>query len=56
MTYIATVEYDAVSDEHLLVFPPELLVKLDWKHGDTLEWLIEDDNDGHPVVLIRRIC
>ena len=33
----------SVDDEGVLTFPEELLNKMDWKEGDELEWIEEDD-------------
>ena len=33
-----------VDDDGNLILPPELLEQLDWKEGDTLEW-IDHGND-----------
>ena len=33
----------SVDDDGVLTFPEELLNKMDWKEGDELEWIEEDD-------------
>lgn len=43
MTYTATVECDDVTGDFLVVLPPDLLVAVGWRQGDTVEWTIEDD-------------
>lgn len=44
-TYVATVEEDPDNPENsVLVFPPEMLARVGWSAGDTLEW--NDLGDG----------
>mgnify|MGYP006274640709 FL=1 len=33
----------SVDEDGVLTFPDELLNKMDWKDGDELEWIEEDD-------------
>lgn len=37
-------EEDPETGDLLLQFPPDLLVNLGWKEGDTIEWI--DNGDG----------
>ena len=39
-TYILTVQEDPVSGDLYLDLPPDC----PWKEGDTIEWIIQDDN------------
>lgn len=39
-----TVEEDPETGEAILPLPQEMLDKVNWKDGDTLEWI--DNNDG----------
>ena len=38
------VKEDPETGEAILPLPPDLLDKVNWKDGDTLEWI--DNNDG----------
>jgi AbrB family looped-hinge helix DNA binding protein len=40
----------SVDEEGVLTFPDELLNKLDWKEGDELEWIEEDDGS----IILKR--
>ena len=38
-----TPEEDTETGELILTFPPELLEKVGWQEGDTLNWSVHDD-------------
>ncbi len=42
--YIVKVEKESESDELFLTFPDELIKSLDWKEGDAIQWV--SNNDG----------
>jgi len=39
-----TVTLEQENDDLVLPIPEELLIQLDWKENDVLEWIIEDDH------------
>jgi bifunctional DNA-binding transcriptional regulator/antitoxin component of YhaV-PrlF toxin-antitoxin module len=41
---IVPVEMDPITGEFYITFPNELIQKLSWKEGDTMEWI--DNFDG----------
>ena len=43
-SWTITVEEDLETGEAILPLPQEMLDKVNWKDGDTLEWI--DNNDG----------
>lgn len=43
-SYTMNVEYDEELDEYVLPFPDELMTELNWKSGDTINWI--DNKDG----------
>jgi len=43
-SWTAEVKEDPKTGEYLLEFPPEMLVEVDWKEGDILDW--KDNKDG----------
>jgi hypothetical protein len=47
---IGTVEVDS-SGDYILIFPDELIAKVDWQIGDSLEWL--DQGDGS--FILRKV-
>jgi hypothetical protein len=42
--WIATVEYDNITGDYILPLSPDMLEGLDWRPGDTLEWI--NNHDG----------
>lgn len=49
---IIPVEYDESTEDYFISFSKELLQKLNWKEGDTLEWI--DLNNGSYEV--KKCC
>jgi hypothetical protein len=43
-TYTVAIEIDQETGDYLIPFSDELLEGLDWKDGDTIEWI--DNKDG----------
>lgn len=43
LTMTLEVNEDPVTGDHFLIFPPELLQRLQWNEGDTLIWTQLDD-------------
>jgi hypothetical protein len=42
--WTATVEQDPdYVDECMIVFPPDLIAKVGWEIGDTIEWELRED-------------
>lgn len=42
-TWTLTVQQDPQSHERFLQFPKDLLKKVKWKEGDTIEWINNKD-------------
>ena len=42
--YIVKIEKEPNSDELFLTFPDELIKSLDWREGDVIQWV--SNNDG----------
>jgi hypothetical protein len=43
-TYTVGIEIDPETNDYIIPFSDELLEGLDWKDGDTIKWI--DNNDG----------
>ena len=43
-SYTIKVEFDEESGDYVLPFPDELILELDWKSGDVIQWI--DNKDG----------
>ena len=44
MKYTLTVQEDPETGDAILEFPDELMASVQWKEGDTIEWI--DNKDG----------
>ena len=44
MTYTARIEYDEQLDDYILPLPDVLITQLNWRPGDSIEWI--DNKDG----------
>jgi hypothetical protein len=42
-SWIITSEEDPNTGEVIITFPPDLLEKVGWTEGDTLNWSVKDD-------------
>jgi bifunctional DNA-binding transcriptional regulator/antitoxin component of YhaV-PrlF toxin-antitoxin module len=42
-TWTVTLEEDPDTGELILPFPPEMLEESDWRTGDTLNFIVQDD-------------
>lgn len=47
-TWEVITQEDPETGDLILPFPPELLVKMGWQEGDTLEW--KQDTDGNWII------
>ena len=50
LSYVTEVQYDGITGEYYVELKREMLQTLDWRVGDDLEWIVEDEK----YILINR--
>ena len=50
-SFTTNVEYDAITQDYFITIPDEILLGLNWKEGDTLNWEVTDSKQ----IIITKI-